>query len=64
MRLKWIFIAVAAANAAQAQIRLPGVQLPQLPTQKLTQTLGQTTANSLDQLSDLRHALILSLIHI
>jgi subtilisin family serine protease len=59
--LMWIIIAATAANSAQAQLRLPGGPLPVLPTQKLTQAVGQT-ANSLDQLSDLRHLQIANLI--
>jgi subtilisin family serine protease len=59
--LMWIIIAATAANSAQAQLRLPGGPLPTLPTQKLTQAVGQT-ANSLDQLSDLRHLQIANLI--
>jgi subtilisin family serine protease len=60
--LLWIIIAAAGANAAQAQLRLPGALLPALPTQKLTQTVNQTAANSLEQLSDVRHLLIAGLI--
>jgi subtilisin family serine protease len=56
----WIIIAMTA-NSAQAQLRLPGAPLPVLPTQKLTQTIGQT-ANSLEQLSDVRRLQIANLI--
>ena len=54
-------VAVAAAPA-RAQVRLPSVQLPVLPTQKLTQPIGQIAGNTLEQLSDVRHQLIASLI--
>jgi len=57
----WIIAATIAANSAHAQLRLPGAPLPVLPTQKLTQTIGQT-ANSLEQLSDVRHLQIVNLI--
>jgi len=56
-----IIVATIAVNPAQAQLRLPGAPLPVLPTQKLTQTIGQT-ANSLEQLSDVRHLQIGNLI--
>ena len=59
--LMWIIIA-ASANSAPAQVRLPGAQLPVLPTQKLTQAIGQTGSDTLDQLSDLRHLQIADLI--
>ena len=57
----WIIVATIAVNSANAQLRLPGAPLPVLPTQKLTQTIGQT-ANSLEQLSDVRHLQIVNLI--
>jgi subtilisin family serine protease len=57
----WIIIAMSAVNSAQAQLRLPGAPLPALPTQKLTQTIGQT-ANSLEQLGDVRRLQIANLI--
>jgi subtilisin family serine protease len=57
----WIIVAAIAVNSAQAQLRLPGAPLPVLPTQKLTQTIGQT-ANSLEQLSDVRRLQIANLI--
>jgi subtilisin family serine protease len=57
----WIIIATIAVNSAHAQLRLPGAPLPVLPTQKLTQVVGQT-ANSLEQLSDVRHLQIANLI--
>jgi Subtilase family len=60
--LKWMIIAAAVANSAEAQLRLPGAQLPLLPTQKLTQTIDQTAANSLEQLEGLRHLQIANLI--
>jgi subtilisin family serine protease len=44
----------ALGGAAQAQLRLPVAPL-QLPVQKLTQGIAQTGADSLEQLSDLRH---------
>jgi subtilisin family serine protease len=60
-----VFICIAMAtvvNSAQAQLRLPAAPLPALPIQKLTQTVGQTGADSLEQLSDVRHLLIAGLI--
>jgi subtilisin family serine protease len=57
----WIIVATIAVNSAQAQLRLPGAPLPVLPTQKLTQVIGQT-ANSLEQLSDVRRLQIANLI--
>lgn len=55
-------MATAMVNTAQAQLRLPAAPLPALPVQKLTQTVGQTGADSLQQLSDVRHLLTASLI--
>ncbi len=60
--LKWVSIAIVLANPAPAQVRLPGAQLPVLPTQKLTQAIGQAGTDTLDQLSDLRHLQIARLI--
>ena len=60
--LIWVGIAIALVNSAPAQVRLPGAQLPVLPTQKLTQAIGQTGTDTLDQLSDLRHLQIARLI--
>lgn len=60
-----VFICIAmavAANSAQAQLRLPVAPLPALPLQKLTQTVGQTGTDTLQQLSDVRHLLTASLI--
>jgi subtilisin family serine protease len=57
-----LLIASVAANSAQAQLRLPVAPLPPLPVQKLTQTLGQTGAAALDQLSEVRHLQIARLI--
>src|ERR1700723_898355 len=57
-----LLIASVAANSAQAQLRLPVVPLPPLPVQKLTQTVGQTDAGALDQLSEVRHLQIARLI--
>jgi len=57
-----IVFATVVVNSAQAQLRLPVAPLPPLPVQKLTQTVGQTAANSLDELSNVRHALIDNLI--
>jgi len=57
-----IVFATAVVNSAQAQLRLPVAPLPPLPTQKLTQTVGQTATDTLDQLSNVRHALIDNLI--
>ena len=60
--LMCLLIASVAANSAQAQLRLPVAPLPPLPVQKLTQTLGQTGAGALDQLSEVRHLQIARLI--
>ncbi|HTD73975.1 MAG TPA: S8 family serine peptidase [Steroidobacteraceae bacterium] len=57
-----LLIASVAANSAQAQLRLPVAPLPPLPVQKLTQTVGQTGAAALDQLSEVRHLQIVRLI--
>ncbi|HEX3398611.1 MAG TPA: S8 family serine peptidase [Steroidobacteraceae bacterium] len=57
-----IVIAAAVVNSAQAQLRLPVAPQPALPIQKLTQGVSQTGANTLGQLSDVRHALIARLI--
>ncbi len=57
-----IVMALVVMSTAQAQLRLPVVPLPASPVQKLTQTLGQTATNSLEQLSDARHLLVASLI--
>jgi subtilisin family serine protease len=57
-----IAMATLAVNSAQAQLRLPVAPLPALPIQKLTQTVGQAGAGTLEQLSDVRHSLIASLI--
>jgi subtilisin family serine protease len=57
-----IVMAAVVIGTAQAQLRLPVVPLPASPVQKLTQTLGQTATNSLEQLSDARHLVIASLI--
>src|SRR5580692_6883140 len=56
-----IVMAAVVGNSAQAQLRLPVAPLPALPLQKL-QTVGQAGAATLEQLSDVRHALIASLI--
>jgi subtilisin family serine protease len=55
-------MAAALVDSAQAQLRLPVAPLPALPLQKLTQTVGQAGAESLEQLSDVRHLLTASLI--
>jgi subtilisin family serine protease len=60
--LIWVGIAIALVDSAAAQVRLPGAQLPVLPTQKLTQAIGQTGTDTLDQLSGLRHLQIARLI--
>jgi len=60
--LIWVGIAIALVNSAPAQVRLPGAQLPVLPTQKLTQAIGQAGTDTLDQLSGLRHLQIARLI--
>jgi hypothetical protein len=60
-----VFICIATGvvvNSAQAQLRLPVAPLPTLPLQKLTQTVGQTGADTLQQLSDVRHSLTANLI--
>ncbi len=57
-----IVIAAVIVNSAQAQLRLPVVPLPALPLQKLTQTVGQVGTDSLQQLSDVRRALLTRLI--
>ncbi|HEY6618166.1 MAG TPA: S8 family serine peptidase [Steroidobacteraceae bacterium] len=60
-----VFLCMALATvvtSAQAQLRLPVAPLPALPIQKLTQTVGQTGADTLQQLSDARHLLTASLI--
>jgi hypothetical protein len=43
------------ATGATAQVRLPALPLPTLPTQTLSQTLGQAQSQSFDRLSELRH---------
>jgi hypothetical protein len=60
--LIWVTLAITLGHAVQAQVRMPGVQLPVLPTQKLTQVVGQTSADTLNQLSDVRHLQIARLI--
>lgn len=55
-------MAALAVNTAQAQLRLPVVPLPAVPLQKLTQTVGQTEADTLQRLSDARHQFIAGLI--
>jgi subtilisin family serine protease len=60
-----IFLCIALAilaNSAQAQLRLPIAPLPALPLQRLTQTVGQTGTNTLEQLSEARHLLTANLI--
>jgi subtilisin family serine protease len=57
-----IAMATVAVNSAQAQLRLPVAPLPTQPIQKLTQTLGQAGAGTLEQLSDVRHVLTTNLI--
>jgi Subtilase family len=42
-------------TGATAQVRLPTLPLPTLPTQTLSQTLGQAQSQSFDRLSELRH---------
>jgi subtilisin family serine protease len=62
MRLTvWVMIAMTLSPAGMAQVRLPGVPLPGLP-QKLTQAVGQTGTDTLDQLSDARGLQIARLI--
>jgi Subtilase family len=57
-----IAMATVVVNSAQAQLRLPVVPLPTQPIQKLTQTVGQAGAGTLEQLSDVRHVLTANLI--
>lgn len=57
-----IVMATVVVNCAQAQLRVPVAPLPPLPIQKLTQTVGQTGTDSLEQLSDVRRTLIARLI--
>jgi hypothetical protein len=62
-----VFICIVMATAllvpsAQAQLRLPVAPLPTLPIQKLTQTVGQAGAGTLEQLSEVRQLLIANLI--
>jgi subtilisin family serine protease len=60
--LIYMVMAMLVVDAAQAQLRLPVAPLPGLPLQKLTQTVGQTGADSLEQLSEARHLLTANLI--
>ena len=62
MRVLLCMALATAVTSAQAQLRLPVAPLPALPIQKLTQTVGQTGADTLEQLSDARHLLTASLI--
>jgi subtilisin family serine protease len=59
--LIWVTIAMTLSPAGMAQVRLPGLPLPGLP-QKLTQTVGQTGTDTLDQLTDARRLQIARLI--
>jgi len=52
MRILQLLVALAAATAAQAQIRLPS--LPALPLPSVPQTLDQAEPKTLNALSDLR----------
>jgi Subtilase family len=68
MRLAiWVTIAMTVTTAMMlspagtAQVRLPGLPLPGL-AQKLTQTVGQTGTDTLDQLTDARRLQIARLI--
>ncbi len=61
MRVLLCMALITAVGSAQAQLRLPVAPLP-LPIQKLSQTVSQTEANTLQQLSDARHRLTASLI--
>lgn len=62
MRLTiWVTIAMMLSPTGMAQVRLPGLPLPGLP-QKLTQAVGQTGTDTLDQLSDARGLQIARLI--
>ena len=62
MRVLLCMTLATVVTSAQAQLRLPVAPLPALPIQKLTQTVGQTGADTLEQLSDARHLLTASLI--
>ncbi len=57
-----LVMATVAVNSAEAQLRLPVAPLPALPLQKLTQTVGQTGTDTLQQLSDARRLLTANLI--
>ncbi len=59
--LIWVTIAMTLSAAGMAQVRLPAVPLPALPP-RLTQAVGQAGADTLDQLSDVRHLQIARLI--
>ncbi len=61
MRVLLCIALITAVSSAEAQLRLPVAPLP-LPIQKLSQTVGQTEADTLQQLSDARHRLTASLI--
>jgi len=54
-------IAMTLSPTGMAQVRLPGLPLPALP-QRLTQAVGQTGTDTLDQLSDARSLQIARLI--
>src|ERR1700723_796196 len=62
MRILMCIALTVVANAAQAQLRLPVAPLPTLPIQKLTQTVGQAGAGTLEQLSEVRQLLVANLI--
>jgi subtilisin family serine protease len=57
-----MIVTAGFVSSAQAQLRLPGAQLPVLPTQKLTQAATQAGTNALEQLSDVRQLQIARLI--
>jgi subtilisin family serine protease len=59
--LIWVMIAMTLSPTGMAQVRLPGLPLPALP-QRLTQAVGQTGTDTLDQLSDARSLQIARLI--
>jgi hypothetical protein len=55
----WTFVVLAAVTAsAHAQLRLPSLTAPGLPSQTLAQTLDQTADRSLDRLAAARQAIL------
>jgi subtilisin family serine protease len=59
----WTMVAMLVlAGPAQAQVRLPGVQLPGVPLQSLQRGIAQADATAALKLSDARHLAIAALI--